>query len=307
MIKARQAARGSAIVAALLVVALVAVIGGRVLMVQGMSISQSQARDDYDIARETASGGLHWARAILYDDGRRSSIDHLGEAWAQPMPPTVVGEATVSGYIEDAQGRFNLNSLAVNGKMDPVALSVFTRLLSNLGLPPGLAQTAADWIDEDDELISQASAETDYYMALQPGYHPSNLPFGSVEELLRVRGFSPSILEKLRPFVIALPTPAPANVNTASPELLSALVPALQYGNAGRIVAERQRSPFTSIAEFLKRVPGGGGDNIAPLGVQSEFFLVTGSVRQSNTYYQVTALLQRQQARWPRIIWQMPQ
>ena len=293
--------------AALLVVALVAIIGGRVLMVQGMSINQSLARDDYDIARETASAGLHWARAILYDDGRRSSIDHLGEAWAQTMPPTVVGEATVSGYIEDAQGRFNLNSLAVNGKIDPAALLVFSRLLSNLGLAPELAETAADWIDADDELISQNSAETDYYMALQPRYRPSSIPYGSVEELLRVRGFSPSILEKLRPFVIALPTPAPVNVNTASPELLSALVPSLSLEQARRIALERQQSPFTSAALFLDRVPGSRSDKIPPLEVQSQFFLVTGSTRQSNTYYQVMALLQRQEARWPRIVWQMPQ
>lgn len=299
--------RGSAIVAALLIVALVAVVGARVLMVQGMSISQSLARDDYDTARETASAGLHWARAILYDDGRRSSIDHLGEAWAQAMPPTVVGNATVSGTIEDAQGRFNLNSLAVNGKMDPVARSVFARLLANLGLSPGLAETATDWIDQDNELISQNSAETDYYMALQPGYRPSSLPYGSVEELLRVRGFSSSILDKLRPFVIVLPNSAPVNVNTASPELLSALVPALALGNASRIAGERQRSPFKSTEEFLDRVPDARGNKLPPLGVQSEFFLVSGAVRQSNTFYQVMALVRREEPRWPRIIWQMPQ
>jgi general secretion pathway protein K len=276
-------------------------------MIQGMSVNQALARDDYDITRETASAGLHWARAILYDDGRRSSTDHLGEAWAQAMPPTVVADTTVSGYIEDAQGRFNLNSLAVGGKQDPLARAVFARLLSNLGLPPELAESATDWIDEDDELISQNSAETDYYMALQPRYRPSSLPYGSVEELLRVRGFSPSILEKLRLFVIALPTPATVNVNTASPELLSAVVPSLSLEQARRIAAERQRSPFTSTDQFLDSLPGSRSDKISPLGVQSQFFLVSGAARQANTHYQVIALLQRQEARWPRIVWQMPQ
>jgi general secretion pathway protein K len=223
------------------------------------------------------------------------------------MPPTVVGEATVSGYIEDAQGRFNLNSLAVNGKMDPIALAVFGRLLSTLGLPPGLAEAAADWIDEDDELISQNSAESGYYLALQPPYRPSSLPFGSVEELLRVRGFSAVILDKLRPFVIALPNAAPINVNTASPELLSALFPALSLGDASRIAVERQRTPFNSAAELLDRVPGSRGASLPALGVQSQFFLVSGSARQSNTHYQVTSLLQRQDSRWPRIVWQMQQ
>lgn len=299
--------RGSAIIAALLVVALVALIGGRVLVIQETSINQAQARDDHDAAREIAAAGLHWARAILYDDGRRSSTDHNGEAWAQTTPPTMVGEATISGYIEDAQGRFDLNSLAINGKMDPSALFVFARLLSNLGLPPGLAEAATDWIDQDDELISQESAESAYYSALQPRYRPSGVPFGSIEELLRVRGFSPAILEKLRPFIIALPNPAPVNVNTASPELLSALVPELSLGDARRIAIERQRSPFASPAEFLERLPGGGGGKIPPLGVRSQFFLVHGAVRQSRTHYQVTAMLQRQESRWPRMVWQMQQ
>lgn len=298
---------GSAIIAALLVVALVAVIGGRLLVLQESSVNQSMARDDHDAARETATAGLHWARAILYDDGRRSSIDHKGEAWAQTTPPTEVGKATVSGYIEDAQARFDLNSLAINGKANPTALSVFARLLSNLDLPPGLAETAADWIDQDDELISQESAESAYYLRLQPPYRPSGVPYGSIEELLRVRGFSPAILEKLRPFVIALPSPAPINVNTASAELLSALVPTLSLGDARRIAMERQRTPFASAAEFLTRLPGGGDGTLPPLGVQSQFFLVQGAVRQSGTYYQVTALLQRQASRWPRVVWQMQQ
>lgn len=299
--------RGSAIVAALLIVALVTLIGGRVLLVQGMSINQFLARDDYDMARETASAGLHWARAILYDDGRRSAIDHPGEAWAQPMPPTVVGEATVNGYIEDAQGRFDLNSLVVNGKVNRLALDVFSRLLSHLGLPPALAENAADWSDEDDEVISQNSAESGYYLSRQPPYRPSSLPYGSTEELLRVRGFNPSILAKLSPFVIALPSSAPVNINTASPELLSALVPALSLGIARRVADQRQRKPFNSTTEFLEQVPGGRPAQTPPLGVQSQYFLVGGLVRQATTHYQVTALLQRQESRWPRIVWQMPQ
>jgi len=300
-------ARGSAIVAALLVVAIVAVVGGRILMIQGLSVSQALARDDYDTTREIATAALHWARAILYDDSRRSSIDHLGEAWAQSMPPTVVGDATLNGRIEDAQGRFNLNSLAPYGKLDQGALKTFGRLLTILDLPADLAETAADWIDDDDQLISQNSAESSYYLALQPGYRPSGLPFGSIEELLRVRGYTPSIVEKLRPFVIALPSPASVNVNTASPELLSALIPGLSLGDARRIADERLRSPYRTTTEFLNRVPAGLVQALPSLAVQSEYFLVSGLVRQAATSYQITALLQRQSARWPRVVWQMTQ
>ena len=295
--------RGSAIIAALLIVALVAVIGGRVLVHQEMWISQITARNDLDTARETALAGLHWARAVLYDDGRRSTTDHTGEAWAQAMPPTVIGEATVTGQIEDAQGRFDLNSLVINGKINPKALSIYSRLLGNLGLPPSLAESAADWIDEDDELISQESAESAYYSALANRYSPSNRPFGSIEELLRVRGYTVLIVQQLKPYITTLPTPAPINVNTASPELLSALIPRLSLADARQVATNRQREPFVTTTDIGERLQYASGENISLLSVQSRFFLVQGTVRQAHVHYQLTALLQRQESLWPRVVW----
>ena len=294
--------RGSAIIAALLVVALVAVIASKALVLQQTSVNQAIARSDYDIARETANAGLHWARAVLYDDGRRSSIDHMGEAWAQSTPPTEVGNAVVSGYIEDAQGRFDVNSLAISGKIDSIALRTFSRLLRNLDLPIELANSAADWLDTDGELISQQSAESAYYLALQPAYRPSGVPFGSIEELHKVRYFSPVILEKLRPFIIVLPKTVPININTASPELLAAIIPSLGLGDAQRIAEERTRSPYSSSSDFIARFPSGA--DTFPVTVQSQFFLVHGSVRHNESYIQTTALLQRQDTKWPQVIWQ---
>ena len=45
--------------------------------------------------------------------------------------------------------------------------------------------------------------------------------FLEVEDLLAVKGFTPEIVNKLRPFVTVLPDPTPVNVNTAPPEVLN--------------------------------------------------------------------------------------
>jgi len=54
-------------------------------------------------------------------------------------------------------------------------------------------------------------------------YRAANLLMQSVDELRLVRGFTPEIVEKLRPWITALPQPTEINVNTASKDVLGAL------------------------------------------------------------------------------------
>jgi len=51
------------------------------------------------------SGRLDWARAVLSDDRRSNSVDHLGEPWALRLPPMPVDKGELSGYIEDQHGQ----------------------------------------------------------------------------------------------------------------------------------------------------------------------------------------------------------
>ena len=44
---------------------------------------------------------------MLKEDKRKTSIDTLDEDWAVELPPTLVEGGSISGSIEDLQGRFN--------------------------------------------------------------------------------------------------------------------------------------------------------------------------------------------------------
>ena len=54
-------------------------------------------------------------------------------------------DATVAAQLEDLQGRFNLNTLVdAQGKADPVAIQIFGRLLTQVGLEPRWASLLAE-------------------------------------------------------------------------------------------------------------------------------------------------------------------
>ena len=66
-------------------------------------------------------------------------------------------------------------------------------LLTLPGMTEDIADAILDWIDEDDE-VRPYGAEAEYYTNLPTPYSPSNGPILSVEELLLVRGVTPTLL-----------------------------------------------------------------------------------------------------------------
>src|SRR5205809_7922539 len=83
--------------------------------------------------------GTDWACAVLNDDRRLSSVDHLGEPWAMRLPPVPVDNGELVGQIDDQQGLFNLNNVFSGTKQNPVQVLQWRRLLQILGLPDALA------------------------------------------------------------------------------------------------------------------------------------------------------------------------
>jgi len=84
---------------------------------------------------------------------------------------------------------------AASGSTDEVAgETIATSLL--LALPGMTSETAdciLDWLDDDDEPRAYG-AELEYYTTLPTPYEPTNGPINSVEELLLVRGVTPSLM-----------------------------------------------------------------------------------------------------------------
>jgi len=297
--------RGAAVIVAMLIMALAAAAATALLQQQDLALRQLATARDYEQATWVLKGGAQWARSVLAQDRRISAVDHAAELWASGLPPTEIEQGTVGGEIVDQQGLFNINNLARDGTASAQDLDTFKRLLSTLGLKSDLAEAVADWVDKDSDPLPGGGAEDDYYLRLPAPYRAANQPVVELGELLRVRGVDEAILARLRAFTTALPERTTVNVNAASPELLSVVVPGLSLEEARVLAASRTSKPFASLEDFQARLPRRDLKWIeGTLSVGSGYFAVRGRAIVGKADVQMEALMRRQGATLPLVVWQ---
>jgi general secretion pathway protein K len=298
-----KAQSGVAVVLAMGVVALAAIAAASMLASQSTWARHAELSAEHVQAQALVQAGVDWARALLSDDRRMSAVDHLGEPWAMRLPPVPVDNGQLAGQIDDQHGRLNLNNLVRNGAASPSHVAQFRRLLEILDLPATLADSLADWLDADTEPQSQGGAEDAYYLGLPSPYLAANRPLADVAELAAVRGFDEGVRARLRPFVAALPAVTSINVNTASAEVLAAVVRDLALDDARALTALRERAYFRNISEFLAQLPKGATVEGNDISTASQYFLASVRVTIGGAQAQGSALLARDQTGWPAVIW----
>lgn len=126
------------------------------------------------------------------------------------VAPDLTETGTLGGIrfgLQNESARLNLNALVVleeNGQglttllaaagdettPDNIAVSL---LMALPGMTEDVADAILDWIDDDEE-TRPFGAESDYYTTLPTAYAAANAPLNSVEELLLVRGVTPTLL-----------------------------------------------------------------------------------------------------------------
>ena len=297
-------ARGAALVTAMLIAALAAAVIATLAAGQSQWLRSVELRRDQVQAQALVLAGLAWARQVVRDDARAGPIDHLGESWALPLPPTPLENGSIEGRIVDAQGLVNINNLAADGAIARSDRRRLERLFVQAGLPVGALDALADWIDPDD-LARENGGETATYATLVPARVPPNRPLLRAPEATLVRQIEASRFAALASFVSALPSTTPLNVNTAPPEVLAAAVNGLEGDALAALVADRGKKPFSTTSEFRSRLPSGASvEDLESLAVRSDYFIVTVKARQGDTWAQGRALLRRQGESLPRVVWQ---
>lgn len=267
--------RGLALITALLVVAIVAAIAAYLSLNQEVWIRQVQNLADRSQADKVRDGALELALKVLDENTKQNNpTDDLTQVWARTLPPMPVANGTVAVRIYDAQARFNLNNLLQSGVPSQPDIAVFRNLLQYLDIDPAIIDALLDWIGPPGQARPDG-AEDAYYLALTPPYRDANQPLQSVEELRLVRGFDAKSVEKMRPYVVALPVPTPININTTSAVVLSALFNALPLQTAQNLINQRDKGPdpFTDTSQLQARAgqaPAGG----QTLNVKTSYFIV---------------------------------
>ncbi len=327
--------RGVAVVTALLLTTLSITIVASLFWQQQVQVRSIENQRMQLQKQWILRGAIDWAALILRADAVNSGPDYLGEPWAVPLAETRLdqyvengkteadaSDATLSGSIVDAQSRYNLNNLAVGGKVIPEEIAVFRNLLSALRLNPGLAQAAAEAVaagQPKTPAAAQAPAAgappagapaaaapvpaPTAAAAPTTGPHPMKINY--VDDLLIVAGFTAPIVDALKDFVTVLPGTTKINVNTAPREVLAAkmgTVATLSEADAATLVASRDSAHLRSTNEIGTRLAKPNAD-VSSFEIKTDYFLVNGKVRMNRAGLDMQALLKREGNAMPKVIW----
>ena len=307
--------RGAALLLALFVMALATMIVTGLFWRQFVLIRTIENQQLATQSRFLLHGALDWAAAILRQQ-THPTYDALSDPWAQPLAPTrldqlgetstLAAQATIAGRIEDAQARFNLRNLVqAGGAIDPTQLAVLAKLAALLGTP---GDTAA-LIARDVAAAYAGTAPVAVPGASGNASLAANRPLPPVfpADLQDIPGISPAAARALAPFVIMLDQGGtPVNFNTAPPEVMAAVIPGLNIGDANAIAAERDQAYFISVADLLNRLHGRGGPfSGAGVATNTQYFIVHGTVRLGRAVASLEALVARPPLQGPiTVLWQ---
>ena len=260
--RASVSQQGMALIAMLILSGILMLVMSGIFYRHQLDVAQAHRIFTTEQAALLALSGESWAGRLLRDDARNSDIDSLVEDWAQSIPPLPVEGGLLTGCLIDLQARFNINNLgsydseeweAELGNISSSHLDTFLNLLALQGLDSedSRAAVVVDWIDADSELIAGFSAEDPEYLAMRPPRMAANRPLVSVDELAGLAGYSAAELVTLRPLLSALPMETPININTASSQVLAALIPFIDDWVIEEILLNRPFEDVESFYEFL--------------------------------------------------------
>jgi len=293
--------RGIALLLTLVILALlVAVI---IEFDYGTKVNLITAANFRDAVQATylAKSGIAAARAVLKDDAKQpetSKYDALTEFWARPFPPYPVGEGSVSVVITDEAGKIDINRMGdKRSQVREDTKAMVTRLLDVLEIPPGeigpIVDAIKNWVDP---INVNDCSENAYYQSQDPPYRCKQAPMDSLSELQLVKGVTPEIYQKIRPYLTTVSVPStPININTADLPVLQSLDDNMDYNTA---VCIQDHRPYESLTDFFGCANAVGACKLTSpcrrqIRFKSSYFTIRAHGIVHDTERVVTALVQR--------------
>lgn len=293
-----------AVIGALLVVMVATVLVTGLIQRQAADVRAMESALAHSQGRLILNSGLDWARLVLLSDGRRHALTAPDQLWAIPVEDTRISQgedgrvAVFSGRIYDEQGKFNLRNLAQNGTVQAEAYETLQRLLTLLGQPQELASQIA-------RRVATAQVEVGPDGVIRRG--PLTPTPTTVDALLSLGTIDTRMLERMRPHMTILPDATPVNANTATAEVLAAVVQGLALPQARTLVAQRDRGVwFRDAADFTNRLANPELEaSASQISVNSDWFLVKGAVTLDRSVISTQALVHRNGRANPETVWTM--
>jgi len=326
--------QGLAIITVMLIIALMMTLLGFLIEKQHILMRRMANQNAIENGYHVAQGVETWVAKVLTLDQDRER-DHWLEDWAklgeEPIEEVAeenqsfslggdaeeeeerividlgLGELKID--VVDLQGRYNLNNLFVE---DPIKRQEQKRIFLNLLeiLEVGefderdrLYGALFDWIDEGDG-ISANGVESGHYTTKKTPYYAADQKLTSIGELKFVEGFSQNVINKIAPYVTALPiVNAKININTTSEQVLSSLSSGtvVDTTSVGIFLSQREEEIFagfdqSQINDAVNAVIGVSISKPAindMMQVKSDFFQIEATVTLGDFSFQMKTRLLR--------------
>ncbi|HTJ94974.1 MAG TPA: type II secretion system minor pseudopilin GspK [Pararobbsia sp.] len=325
--------RGVAIVTVLLIVALAATLAASVAwreLVAVHDVSNQRLGVETMWAERAA---VEWARVMLRDQSRTSNVAYVGQQWSSPVNDVRVAgflpddalkvnsdlaNAYVSGSIEDEQAKFNVTDLvsrpvpSAPWQVNQSGLQAYQRLLTHVSLDPALADQTARYMLRSlgiTDASAGGGAHDPASFSDSDGSSKWPLQLVSVDDLVRVPGYSPQMVKTLSESVTLLPDFTNINANTANEAALVASIPDLSGSQALMLIQRRGTAHFLSGGDIATVLSPTTGSQL-PLGslidVNSNYFLVHCRIHSSRINTRIDTLIARHgigSFAWTTVVW----
>lgn len=266
--------RGIALFLVLWILALLTVIAAEFCYTIRTEVDITRNFKEETQAYYIASAGVFWMigelvvneylpHPVSTPDSVESSED-LRWRLSYDMPPVPFGAGRFKVKKTNESGKVNLNR---------AGRSLLMMMLNNFEIDEDhkeiIVDSIMDWRDKNG-LTHPNGAENDYYQSLPEPYKCKNDDFTTIEELLLVRGITPSLFYGgLKDLVTVYQDEESSeddnrkrkamvdfnriNINAASPQMLRSL-PGMSPEMAASVMAFREKKDFRSRTEFYKVV-----------------------------------------------------
>ena len=286
---------------AILLVALATILAATIGYENAMTARRGTATFAFDQSVQVAMAAEAIGAYALQQSRKLSpTTTYPGQPWSTPYGPVdLIPGVTLEAWLEDAQGRFNLNNLVNgDGSTNPDGVQVFENLLTALGLETKWAPMMADWIDADTVPNNPDGAEDSVYLSQMPPYRAANMFISTASEILALPGFGRDRYLKLAPFITALPQGTLVNLCSAPLEVLNALGPpgTANFTDPQSLAKSRQDGCFPAVNDFNQAFSDATAKSKADSMVttQSNYFTLTSIVTIGSTQFALYSLLHQE-------------
>jgi len=267
-----QKIKGSALIMALFIMALIAAAATALIYEQQLTIANTQQSFNYSQALQYNQMVTDWAADTLQQNLINPKTTHIDTIPSFYVTTTIPG-GQYRGVLLDMRAKFNLNNLRT-----PANQAGFTNLLKtalpNLSNPQNITNAISNYLSPQG---SYPSSYDDAYQKAKLPYTPPHRLLLNISELRKVIGITASLYQKLTPYLTVLPkTNTLLNINDASLETLTSLGPDVSLDTAKAIMNAR---PYKNSNDINKNPVISNHKLTNTVTVTSDFFVARSLVQ----------------------------